>query len=115
VRAILDKGRSPGEFLPDIPDVPVRFDKGPGKMDGTPDFRPQEPQGKAMAPYQPSPMRPTSQGARPIGNYFFCRAHGRGTFSFRSLCFRRRIDLPDITDPAMPAAAASGCRSPSVY
>src|SRR4030067_1225665 len=38
----------------------------------------------------------------------FSAAHGRATFPFRPLCFRGRIDLPDITDPATPVAAASG-------
>ena len=48
-----------------------------------------------------------ARAVSPIGNSFFGRAHGKAAFPFLPLCFRGRIDLPENTDPAMPAAAAS--------
>lgn len=88
MRAILDKGRSPGEFLPDVPDVPVRFDKGPGKMDSTPDFRPQEPQGKAMAPYQSQPDAPDKPGSPPDRKLLFLPRAREGNFFLPVVVFQ---------------------------
>ena len=49
------------------------------------------------------------------GSLFFRCPVGRVLHSSRPLCFGGRIDLPDITDPATPNAAASDGLSPSVY
>jgi hypothetical protein len=54
-------------------------------------------------------------GRSPIGSFFFRCPVRRALPSGRASCFGASIDLPDITDPITPPAAASGGLSPSVY